>query len=218
MNNVSEALLAACSKVIAKIQCLLLRQVGSIVVALDGGSGAGKSTLASLIENELDTALIPLDDFFSAHIPDNQWDQFTVEEKLKNVFDWKRLRDYAIEPLLKGRSAKWHAFDFESGKRPDGTYGMQTDISERKPANVVLIEGAYSASPELADLMDLAILIDVPVEERHARLEAREDKDFLEKWHKRWDEVETYYFTQVRPKSSFDLIVRLNLVDAQQSA
>jgi len=35
-------------------------------------------------------------------------------------------------------------------------------------------------------------------------------KNFLQKWHKRWDEVEAYYFTQVRPKRSFDLIVKLN--------
>jgi len=65
-------------------------------------SGAGKSTLAALIEDEIDAALIPLDDFFSADIPDSQWDQFTVEQKLRNVFDWKRLRAHAIEPLLKG--------------------------------------------------------------------------------------------------------------------
>jgi len=37
------------------------------------------------------SALIPLDDFFSADIPDSR-DQFTVEQKLRNVFDWKRLR------------------------------------------------------------------------------------------------------------------------------
>jgi len=73
-----------------------------------------KSTLAALIEDEIDAALIPLDDFFSADIPDSQWDQFTVEQKLRNVFDWKRLRAHAIEPLLKGSPAWWYAFDFES--------------------------------------------------------------------------------------------------------
>jgi len=46
--------------------------------------------IAALIEDEIDAALIPLDDFFSADIPDSQWDQ-SVEQKLRNVFDWKRL-------------------------------------------------------------------------------------------------------------------------------
>ncbi len=193
----------------AKIRRLLSTQEGPILVALDGGSGAGKSTLAPLIENQFDTVLIPLDDFFSADIPDKQWDKFGVEERLGRVFDWNRLRHQAIEPLLEGKPARWQAFDFESGLRPDGTYGMQDEIIERQPADIILLEGAYSAGPELADLVDLSILVDAPVEKRHARLAAREDKDFLEVWHRRWDAVERYYFNQVRPKGSFDLVVRL---------
>ena len=210
MNDLSNSLVAACREVVADIQRLQSSQPGPIVVALDGGSGAGKSTLASLIEDEMDAALITLDDFFSAHIPDSQWDRFSVEERLKYAFDWKRLRQHAVEPLLAGGPAKWHAFDFELGLRPDGTYGMKDDPTEVKPAKVILIEGAYSAHPALADLIDLAILVDVPVEQRHARQEARDDRGFLEKWHKRWDPVERYYFNQVRPGSSFDLVVRLD--------
>jgi len=74
---------------------------------------------------------------------------------------------------------------------------------------VILIEGAYSASPAIADLIDLTILVDLPARERHVWLEAREDQDFLEKWHQRWDEGEEYYFNQVRPKSSFDFVVEI---------
>ena len=46
----------------------------------------------------------------------------------------------------------WYAFDFESGLRSDGTYGMKTDPVELEPANVILIDGAYSACPELGGL------------------------------------------------------------------
>lgn len=207
MNNLSNETVAACEKVLAVIRRLLSLQPSPIAVALDGGSGAGKSTLASLIESELDATLIPLDDFFAADIPDSQWDEFSVEERLDRVFDWARLRENAVEPLLAGKPAKWHPFDFQSGLRPDGTYGIRIDPVEKKPADVILIEGAYSAHPALDDLIDLAVLIDVPIEERHARLETREDKDFLAKWHSRWDSVERYYFDQVRPRNSFDLIV-----------
>lgn len=194
--------------VVAAIRRLLSNRQAPVVVALDGGSGAGKSTLASLIKEQLDTALIPLDDFFSAHIPDDQWDGFTVEEKLRRVFDWDRVRHQVIIPLLEGQLARWRAFDFESGLRADGTYGMQSDVIQREPADVILIEGAYSAGPELADLVDLTILVDVPIERRHARLEAREDGDFLETWHRRWGRVEHHYFNHVRPRGSFDLVVR----------
>ena len=209
MNDLNSNLVAACRKAVVEIERLLSGQQAPIVVALDGGSGAGKSTLASFIENELDTALIQLDGFFSADILDSQWDTLSVEERLKFVFDWRRLRQSVLEPLLSGKLTRWHVFDFESGLRPDGTYGMKADPIEQGPADVILIEGAYSAGPELADSIDLAILVDVPVAERHARLEAREDKEFLRKWHKRWDPVEKYYFNQVRPRSSFDLVVKL---------
>jgi len=210
MKDSSEELLATGRQIIERLQNLWSRKQGPIVIALDGGSGAGKSTLASIIKDELDIALIPLDDFFSAHIPDSEWDKFTVEEKLKYVFDWNRLRHHAIEPLLVGRPARWRAFDFQSGLRADGTYGMEVEPKELKPANVILIEGAYSASPELADLVDLTILVDMPVEERHARPEAREAEDFLKKWHQRWDEVEAYYFSQVSEKNSFDIVIELD--------
>ena len=209
MRDLNSNLVDAGTKVIVAIQRLLSSQAGPVVVAVDGGSGAGKSTLARLIQSQVDAALIQIDDFFAADIPDSQWDEFSVEERLRYVFNWRRLRESAIEPLLAGEPAKWYAFDFESGLRPDGTYGTQADPTERKPADVILLEGAYTACPELADLVDLAILVDVPVEERHARLEAREDEGFLEEWHRRWDPVESYYFTQVRPRSSFDLVVKL---------
>jgi uridine kinase len=209
MKDPNKKLLAIGLEIIEQLQNLLSRKQNPIVVALDGGSGAGKSTLALIIKDELDAALIPLDDFFSANIPDSEWDKFTVEEKLKYVFDWVRLRNYAIVPLLKGRPAKYNAFDFQSGLRADGTYGMEKERKKLEPADVILIEGAYSASPELTDLIDFAILVDVPIKERHVRLKAREDNDFLMKWHQRWDEVEIYYFNHVRPKSSFDFVAKL---------
>jgi uridine kinase len=75
------------------------------------------------------------------------------------------------------------------------------------PADIVLIEGSYSACHFLEDLIDLKILLYVPAEERHKRLLLRDDAAFLEKWHKRWDAVESYYFEQIRPNRYFDWII-----------
>ena len=177
------------------------------MVAIDGASGAGKSTIASMIATELDAAVIPLDDFFAANIPDHKWDEFSVEEKLKYVLNWNRVRVDVISPLLRGETARWYSFDFQSGLGADGTYGIENEPKEREPSRVILIEGAYSSSPELADLVNFAILVDVPKEERHSRIALREDSDFLLHWHRRWDEVEEYYFNEIRPKSYFDLII-----------
>jgi uridine kinase len=198
----------ACSHILIAIQRISHIRHSPILIALDGGSGAGKSTLASMLEQKLDSVVVQLDDFFSANIPDWEWDARSVQEKVWDVFDWQRLRADALEPLLASKTARWHPFDFAAGLRPDGTYAISQQLVEKQPAPVIILEGAYSSSPEIADLIDLKVLIDVPVSERHQRLDKREaDKQFLQRWHMLWDAVEEYYFTEIMPKSSFDLVV-----------
>jgi uridine kinase len=201
----SEGMKAARDQIVDKIHKLLSTTDSPVVVALDGGSGAGKSTLAKLVQKEMDAVAIPLDDFYSAHVPDSKWRESSVEERLENVFKWDSVRG-VLQALKAGRQADWYSFDFDT-RLPDGTYGMEDKPKIRKPSDVVLLEGAYSASPRLADMIDLAVLVDVPVSERHARLSKRQDEAFSEYWHDIWDEVEEYYFAEVRPNSSFQLVV-----------
>jgi para-aminobenzoate synthetase len=198
----------ASSQIREAIQYISQKNSPPVMVALDGGSGSGKTTLAALLEQQMDCVIVQLDDFFAADIPDWEWDSKSVLERAGDVFDWQRVRSEALEPLLAGQTAKWHPFDFEAGLRSDGTYGMSTKWVEKQPAPVIVLEGAYSSSLQLADLVDLNVLVDVPLRERHRRLDEREgDKSFLQRWHLLWDAVEEYYFTEVMPKSAFDLIV-----------
>ena len=207
MTDQQEHLALACDQVVAAIQQHLAHQSPPILVALDGGSGSGKSTLAALVAARVNGTVIPGDDFFAADIPESAWDTRIPAEKVRDCIDWRRLRAEVLKPLLAGQTARWHAFDFESGLRPDGTYGMKTTYEERSPAPVIVLDGIYSTRPELADLVDLSVLVNVPVAVRHTRLAAREEADFLAAWHTRWDAAENYYFTQVRPADSFDLVV-----------
>jgi len=73
---------------------------------------------------------------------------------------------------------------------------------------VILLDGAYSARPELADLLDLTILVEAPEPVRRERLAAREAPEALQAWHARWDSAEEDYFTRVRPPSTFDFVLR----------
>lgn len=52
----------------------------------------------------------------------------------------------------------------------------------------------------------IVIIIDVIPEVRYKRHNIRERTDDLA-WHKRWDPVEYYYFTVLRPKETFDVVV-----------
>lgn len=203
----NERLSQAKSIIVEHIQKLLANQSDPILVAIDGGSGSGKSTLAEMITQELDAALIPGDDFYSAHIPDAYWDSQSASVKVAKGIDWQRIRTETLEPLLKGQPAQWRAFDFLN-PNPDGTYPLESQAKHLEPASLILLEGAYSCRPELTDLIDLSILIDTPIANRHDRLREREDDEFLKAWHARWDEAEVFYFSEIKPKSSFDLVVQ----------
>jgi uridine kinase len=207
MNGPTPELRLAADTIVAEIRRRIVDRKAPFLVALDGGSGSGKSTVALLIAEELGAALIHGDDFFAAEICDAEWELRTPEARAADAIDWRRLRAEALEPLLAGKLAKWHAFDFEVGARPNGKYAMRTDFVEREPNAVIVLDSAYSTRPELADLIDLSVLVDAPVGLRHERLAAREDKGFLDSWHARWDSAEEHYFMNVRPKSSFDLVV-----------
>ncbi len=84
---------------------------------------------------------------------------------------------------------------------------MCVDFTVRKPKKVIVLDGAYSFRPELEKLVDLSVLVEVPADECHRRLNRRESKDFLDQWHKRWDAVEAYYYGNLRPANLFNLVV-----------
>ena len=180
-----------------------------IVVAVDGGSGAGKTTIAEKLMRFTEIALVPLDDFYQTVIAESEWPYKTVEQRLNGVFDWSRVRREALEPLRARRPGRWHAFDFMRGLGKEGTYSLKEKATEVAPASTILVEGAYSASPALRDLIDFTVLVDARKKRRHLRTAARgDDIEFLAQWHAIWDAVESYYFQRVCPPESFDLVIR----------
>ncbi|HEV2750566.1 MAG TPA: hypothetical protein VGV12_08600 [Gemmatimonadales bacterium] len=205
-------------RLLTEIQRIGGRLRRPIVVALDGGSGAGKSTIAERLMRLTDVALVRLDDFYQTAIPESELPRKTVEQRLNGVFEWSRVRSQALEPLRAGRPGRWYAFDFMRGLGEGGTYSLTEQVTEVAPAPTILVEGAYSASPPLRDLIDLAVLVDTQNEARHSRIVARgDDTEFLAGWHQIWDEVEAYYFQHVCPPESFDLVI-LNDENAARSS
>jgi hypothetical protein len=70
------------------------------------------------------------------------------------------------------------------------------------------LTGAYAARPELADLVDVAVLVTLLCDDvRRARLAVREGKASMRAWHALWDAAEDFYFADVCPPEVFDLLV-----------
>lgn len=187
--------------IVAEIRQLMTIRRLPILIAFDGRSGSGKSTLARHVAARVGGTVVEGDDFYSGGI-DAEWAQRSAKQKVDECIDWQRLKTEALDPLLAGRSATWHPFNFETG------IGLAAHTISREPADVIIVDGIYSARPELQDIVEFKILVELPDDlARRHRLVAREGQTFMDSWHALWDEAEDFYFTRIRPPSSFDMVV-----------
>ncbi len=162
-----------------------------LLVAIDGHGAAGKSTIAAAVCERLGAALVHTDDFF------RQRDAVApAGPPMSRYYDWQRLREEALAPLLAGQRARFRAFDWER----DAFLAEPVTVT---PAAVVVLEGVSSAAPALADLLTHAILVQTPEVERTRRLRARISESA---WDARWLQEELRYFASLPPER-FELTV-----------
>jgi uridine kinase len=180
------------------------RRVGRrtpLVVALDGRSGAGKSTLARAAAAVVGASVIEGDDFYAGG-SGASWDAMTASEKVAHVIDWRHQRPM-LEALRRGDSVTYHPYDWYD----DDNDGWAPHVVTVESAPVVILDGAYSARPELADLLDLRVLLHIDDGVRRAQLLAREGDHYRREWEARWSEAELHYFGTVMPPAAFDLVL-----------
>jgi uridine kinase len=182
-----------------RIASLLAVMPAPVLVALDGRSAAGKSTLAQQVAARTAALAIDGDDFYRGG-NDAFWRARSPAEKVDLVIDWRRQRAL-LTKLRQREPARWQPYDWEAD---DGRLGAEVQVG---PAAVVLLDGAYSARPELADLFALRALLNVPRPVRRERLLRREGEPYRAEWEARWAEAEDLYFERLMPPESFDLVL-----------
>ena len=166
------------------------------LAALDGHSAAGKSTHAAAIASEVETAVIPMDDFYRDE-SDALRQTYDAAQGVDRYFGWQRLLEQAVLPLRAGTSSTYQPFDWRAG----AGLAAPTTI---EPASVVILEGVYSARPELRPYLDLTVLVEASAE---ARLQRQRERHDPHDWEARWDAAERLYFTSICPRESFDIVV-----------
>ena len=182
-------------------------------VALDGRSGSGKTTLAASVARMLDASrpaapmvtVIEGDQFYAGGTAE-RWDQRTPTERASQVIDWRRQREVLHALRTTGR-AEWHPFDWDAPDWDTDIVPLRAEPLHCTVSPVVLLEGAYSARPELHDLLDLRVLLDTPTEVRLQRLLTREGESYRADWLARWSGAEDHYFGTVMPIERFDLVL-----------
>jgi pantothenate kinase len=164
-----------------------------LVVTIDGHGASGKSTLAQIVGQELGATVVHTDDFFRPSDPQRPR---TAASQMSEYYDWERLRREAMTPLLAGQTAAFRAFD-------EATDSFKPGMAQAEPADLILLEGVSSTTPELSDIVDRTVLVQTPEPERTWRLMARVTPEI---WDDNWLAAERGYFA-TRPAHAFDLVV-----------
>jgi uridine kinase/general stress protein 26 len=191
----------------------LARRTTSMFVAVDGRSGSGKSTVAALVAERLSgnatasslVTVIEGDQFYAGGSA-STWEGRSPAERASCVIDWRRQRTL-LDQLRNGGEGTWYAFDWDSENWDSDDVPFRCEPIRSVVAPVVILEGSYSARPELHDVLDLRVLLDVPTEVRRQQLVEREGEEYRSDWETRWSAAEDYYFGSVMPPQRFDLVL-----------
>jgi uridine kinase len=181
----------------------------SVFVALDGRSGAGKSTLAAVLADacrsrDVTVAVIGGDDFYAGGSAES-WERRSPAEKADQVIDWRRQHRVLDDLRLRG-NASWYPFDWEAPDWDSDRVPLRSTPMSMTRADIVILEGAYSARPELHDVLDIRVLLNTPPEQRRRQLLEREGDHYRTDWEARWSAAEDHYFGVIMPPNRFDHI------------
>ena len=143
------------------LRCLLEKGAGKpgpAILAIDGRCGAGKSTLAAELAEAWDAPLFHMDDFY---LQPHQRTAERLAEPGGNV-DRERFLTEVLLPLREGKPVSYRRFDC-------GTFTFEP-ARLIEPADIAIVEGSYSLHPQLRDLYDLRIFMDVEPDEQMRRI------------------------------------------------
>jgi uridine kinase len=170
----------------------------AVIVAIDGRSGTGKSSLASeLALLRGDVSIIEGDDFYRP-LNESTRAALTPLEAVDLLFDWERMRDEALAPLVRGEDARYRRYDWEAER-------LGEDVVAVPARGVVVVAGVYTARPALRGHYDLIVVVEVPPELSLARQLERgeEDREQIE----RWRAAEDWYFDRQDPRRVANLVI-----------
>jgi uridine kinase len=169
----------------AVVRLAAARPGETLFVGVDGRAGSGKSTLANMIAAAVPGAVVVhVDDFAGPLVP--EW-------------DWERLREQVLLPLLDGRPGHYQRWKWNADEGAEW-YDVPTDC-------LVVIEGVSSTRHEIGAPWACQIWVAAPRDVRLARAVERDGEAMLSHWTDVWMPSEEAYIERERPEERVDLLV-----------
>lgn len=178
-----------------KIDSLLKN--GRCIVAIDGGSASGKTHLSSILKSKYDCTVFHMDDFF---LRPEQRTKKRLAEVGGNV-DRERFLEEVLIPISQNKPIAFSKFDCS-------TFTLSSPISVTLK-KLIIIEGAYSMHPDLANYYDLSVFLDISPEIQKERIKKRNTPQSAKQFFNKWIPLEEIYFSEMKVKNRCDLSISI---------
>lgn len=183
-------------------------------VAIDGRSAAGKTTLADELAEPIAQHGRPvirtsIDDFHRPAAERYRRGRYSAESFYFDAFDYPAVRERLLLPLGPGGNRRYRPAFFDAfNDRP-----IEEPPREAPSDAVVLVDGIFLLRPELNDLWDFRVFVDVPPEESMRRGVLRDrawmgsEEEARKRYLERYLPGEQVYLDAVRPQQHADAVV-----------
>jgi uridine kinase len=185
---------------IAKLAQLRYHKDQLLVIAVDGCGGAGKTTLCQALAAEIEVwaqpQVLTLDRFYHP-LNATQRSQLQHTQARQAYFDVTQFQENVLAPLSRGTGVSYKPYDWLEG---------ETDqVVELLPKGVLLIDGVFSFSEPLRDMIHLSLFVDTPMLLRKQRLIARPQLDT--DWVSHWQSTECWHHQHEQTADAVEFVL-----------
>jgi uridine kinase len=185
---------------VAKLAQVRYQQGELLVIAVDGCGGAGKSTLCQALAKQIEPwahpQVLKLDDFYRP-ISAIQRTQLQHLQARAAYFNVDAFKHNVLQPLNSGLSASYKPFHWLDGERDQGV--------ELLPTGVLIVDGVFSFSKPLRNMIHLSIFVDTPLSIRKQRLLARPQLDT--EWVSHWQNTESWHHQHEHTPTAVEFVL-----------
>lgn len=169
-----------------------------IFVAIEGGSASGKTSCAEALARLFPCNVFHMDDFF---LRLGQRTEARLQEAGGNV-DYERVWKEVLLPARAGKAVCYQPYDCQTQTLSEGR--------EIRPAQLNLLEGAYSAHPLWRETLSLTLFLSVAPEKQRERICSRNGAQMAKRFQEEWIPLENRYFDETGMPEQSDFILDAN--------